>query len=129
LLTSTSGGYFPGYSVNATANHNWFSWALLKAHPRNTAGSVTLRSADPLDMPNIVYNYFDTGVGDYDADLQAMYEAIQVARDAFASQLVPVEEISPGIDYQSAEAVKQYVKGMHPISPSTPEIMTILTSA
>lgn len=89
-----------------------FSWALLKAHPRNTAGSVTLRSADPLDMPDIVYNYFDTGVGDYEADLQAIYEAIEVARDAFASQLVPVEEMLPGIDFQSADAVKQYIKGM-----------------
>lgn len=50
-------GYFPGYSVNATDKHNVWTWALLKAHPRNTAGSVELASADPLDPPKIIFNY------------------------------------------------------------------------
>jgi len=34
-------GYFPGYSYNATSEHDWFTWAILKAHPRNNAGSVS----------------------------------------------------------------------------------------
>lgn len=50
-------GYFPGYSVNATNKHNVWTWALLKAHPRNRAGTVQLASADPRDVPNIVFNY------------------------------------------------------------------------
>ncbi|KAF9873032.1 GMC oxidoreductase [Colletotrichum karsti] len=103
-------GYFPNYSYNATVDHDFFTWAILKAHPRNTAGSVTLRSSDPLDVPDILYNYFDTGVGDYDADLQALAEAVELARDAFARQLVPVEEVLPGADVTGVDAVKQYVK-------------------
>lgn len=50
-------GYFPGYSINATAQHNTWTWALLESHPRNTAGTVELVSANPLDPPRITFNY------------------------------------------------------------------------
>jgi choline dehydrogenase len=103
-------GYFPGYSYNATSEHDWFSWAILKAHPRNNAGSVILRSADPLDVPAITYNYFDTGVGDYEADLTALSEAVQLARDSFKSQLVPITEVLPGKDVNTPEGVANYAK-------------------
>jgi choline dehydrogenase len=103
-------GYFPNYSINITERHDWFSWAILKAHPRNTAGSVTLRSADPLDMPEIVFNYFDTGSGDYAKDLEAITEAIHLARDAFARQPVDVEEVLPGKDITSTEDIHDYIK-------------------
>ena len=89
-------GYFPGYSSNATQAHNHWSWALLKAHPRNTAGSVTLRSADPRDTPSIVFNYFDTGNGDSAKDVAQLVEAIGVARQAIKGQTVPYEEVLPG---------------------------------
>ncbi|KAJ5361502.1 hypothetical protein N7541_002346 [Penicillium brevicompactum] len=90
--------------------HDWFTWAVLKAHPRNQAGSVTLRSADPLDMPEIVFNYFDTGSGDYEKDLVAITEAIGVARGAFDRQLVPLSEVLPGDDVQTDEEIHDYIK-------------------
>ena len=103
-------GYFPGYSYNATSEHDWFTWAILKSHPRNNAGSVTLRSANPLDVPDITYNYFDTGSGDYAADITALSEAVTLARDSFARQLVPIDEVLPGAEVTSPEAVAEYVK-------------------
>lgn len=103
-------GYFPGYSVNATAEHDIFTWAILKAHPRNTAGSVVLRSADPLDVPEVTYNYFDTGSGAWKKDVTAMSEAIGLARQSLASQLVPMTEILPGSQTSSPEDVAQYIK-------------------
>lgn len=103
-------GYYPNYSIDITERHDWWTWAILKAHPRNTAGGVTLRSADPLDMPDILFNYYDTGVGDYDADLTAIYEAVQLARDAFKRQLVPVTEMMPGSEVQSEADIKQWAK-------------------
>ncbi|GAB0133248.1 hypothetical protein EsDP_00001660 [Epichloe bromicola] len=103
-------GYFPGYSHNITADHNLFTWAILKAHPRNTAGHVKLLSADPLDTPDIAYNYFDTGSGDYAADLTAIREAIGVARDAFKRQIVAVQETLPGEHIQSDEDIKTYTR-------------------
>ncbi|KAJ5310601.1 uncharacterized protein N7443_003062 [Penicillium atrosanguineum] len=102
-------GYFPGYSINITERHDWYSWAILKAHPRNTAGSVKLLSADPLDMPQIVFNYFDTGSGDYSKDLEAITEAIHLARDAFSRQLVEVKEVLPGKDITSTEDIHDYI--------------------
>lgn len=103
-------GYFPNYSVNTTEQHNMFTWAILKAHPRNNAGSVTLHSADPLDMPEIVFNYFDTGSGDYTADLEAITEAVNLARDAFARQPLDVDEVLPGKDITSTEDIHNYIK-------------------
>ncbi|KAM7207821.1 oxygen-dependent choline dehydrogenase [Naviculisporaceae sp. PSN 640] len=109
-------GYYPGYSSEIagpapTSEHSdWWSWAILKAHPRNTAGTVTLRSSDPLDVPHINYNYFDTGSGNSEADLQAMYEAIELSRSALKRQLVPTREILPGEDAQSEEEIKTYIK-------------------
>ena len=86
-------GYYPGYSVDAVAEKNFWSWVILKAHPRSRAGSVTLRSADPLDVPNINLEYFQEGEDD---DLQAMYEGIQFSREAYTRQPVPVTETLPG---------------------------------
>lgn len=103
-------GYFPQYSINATADHDMFSWAILKAHPRNTAGTVTLRSSDPLDVPDIKFNYFDTGNNDYAADIQALTEAVGLARDAFERQLVNITEILPGAGVQSQEEISDYIK-------------------
>ncbi|KAL9105421.1 MAG: hypothetical protein Q9227_009414 [Pyrenula ochraceoflavens] len=103
-------GYFPNYSVNATAPRNWFSWALLKSHPRNNAGTVKLRSADPRDVPEIQFNYFDTGTGDYQADLQTITESIEIARYAFGNQSLPFTEILPGADVQSQEDIESYIK-------------------
>lgn len=88
-------GYFPSYSVNASDEHKWWSWVLLKSHPRNNAGIVKLRSADPRDTPIITFNYFDTGSGDYNADLEMIYESINLARDAFARQPVDISEVLP----------------------------------
>jgi choline dehydrogenase len=103
-------GYFPGYSINATKEHDWFSWAILKGHPRNNGGTVTLRSADPLDVPEVVFNYFDTGSGDYNADLTALSEAVGLARDAFARQLVPITEVLPGAQAKTQAQIEDYAK-------------------
>ncbi|KAM7218526.1 oxygen-dependent choline dehydrogenase [Rhypophila decipiens] len=105
-------GYYPNYSreIAGPGNYNWWSWAILKAHPRNTAGSVTLTSSDPLDVPLVNYNYFDTGSGDHEADLTAMTEAIRLSRAALKRQLVPTDEVLPGEDEQSDEEIKTYIK-------------------
>lgn len=103
-------GYFPRYSINATQDRDLFSWAILKGQPRNTAGTVTLRSADPLDVPDIVYNFFDTGSGDAKADLTAMAEAIEIARDAFDRQLISTKEVLPGENIKTREQIETYIK-------------------
>ena len=74
---------------------------MLKSHPRNRAGTVTLRSADPLDVPKIEFNYFDTGSPGANLDLETIYESIKLGRDAFRRQPVPIDEILPGPKVQT----------------------------
>jgi choline dehydrogenase len=109
-------GYFPGYSDLATADARHWTWAVLKAHTGNRAGTVSLKSADPLDTPDINFNYFDTGTtanGAADADLTAMAEGIAMARkisQSLSPLAAPFHEISPGTGVNTTEAVKEYVK-------------------
>lgn len=71
---------------------------------------MLLKSNDPLDTPEINFHYFDDGTGDSSKDLQALYEAVGVARSAFKNQAVPVEEVLPGKDVQSKEDIQTYAK-------------------
>lgn len=117
-------GYFPQWGDFAVRDHKHFSWYALKAHARNTAGTVELRSRDPLDTPVINFNYFDTGTTANDADvkdLNTLIQAINMSREALGyydeyqtlGQLAEntdfVEE-RPGDDVQSEEEIGEYIK-------------------
>lgn len=109
-------GYFPGYAQDSLADAKHWAWIILKAHSRNNAGTITLKSTDPRDMPSINFNYYDTGVNkneEGDKDLQATYEGFQFARNAFAS-LIPLDgnfdEVWPGSNVTKKEEAKQFLK-------------------
>ena len=59
-------------------NKKTFTWAVLKAHSKNKAGTVTLKSADPRDVPEIDFKYFEQGGED---DVQAVADGVAVARE------------------------------------------------
>ena len=110
-------GYFPGYSERTVADKEHFTWAVLKAHTRNSGGTVTLKSADPLDTPEINFNYFDAGTTKGDADkldLAAITEGVQFARrimdDVPAAIAGRVIEEVPGRSVASAEQIKNSIK-------------------
>jgi choline dehydrogenase-like flavoprotein len=73
-------GYFPGYSSLLAKNPNCLTWVVLKAHTNNTAGEVTLRSADPLDRPHINFHYFDEGNDAGGSDANAVAAGVTLAR-------------------------------------------------
>ncbi|CZR67510.1 related to choline dehydrogenase [Phialocephala subalpina] len=113
-------GYFPDWNDAAVADHKHFSWYTLKAHTRNRAGTVQLRSTDPLDTPIINFNYFDTGTtagGADQLDLDAMIQAVNQSREALRRYAdydilggdAFVEE-EPGPSVQSDEDIGQYIK-------------------
>ena len=110
-------GYFPGYSKVGVADSRHWTWITLKAHVRNNAGTVTLRSTDPRDTPIINFNYFDAGVtenGADDKDAQASAEGIQLARKMYDS--IPellggnFQEVWPGPSVNTTEKIKDFVK-------------------
>jgi choline dehydrogenase len=105
-------GYFPGYS-QAVRDKNFFTWAILKAHTRNTAGTVKLRSADPRDTPEINFHYFVEGNDTLGEDLASVVAGIGFARRMNARLYRPdgpaEEEVLPGPAVASTEALARYV--------------------
>ena len=110
-LLARFGGYFPGYSRLIAESRRYLTWAILKAHTTNRAGRVTLRSADPRDPPDILFNSFcDPGATD---DLAAVVAGIRFARRMTAhlreSKLI-AEEVLPGPDVETDAQLARFVR-------------------
>ncbi|KAI0738199.1 hypothetical protein C8Q80DRAFT_1222523 [Daedaleopsis nitida] len=106
-------GYFKGYSDYSFADAKHFTWLTLKAHSRNRAGTVKLRSADPRDTPTITFNSFDTGNttgGADDKDLQAVYEGVEFARKIYSSLLPTAGHWTDVRPPRGEAATKQFIK-------------------
>jgi choline dehydrogenase-like flavoprotein len=106
-------GYAPGFSELVRKHSDRLTWAILKAHTRNRAGTVTLRSADPLDMPLVNFRYFEEGDDASGGDLQSIVQAIRYVRrltaPLIASGMIS-EETAPGPSVQTDEALARYVR-------------------
>jgi choline dehydrogenase-like flavoprotein len=108
LLTDFQ-GYYPNYSKRFLEKLNYLTWVLLKAHTRNRRGLVTLRSADPRDMPHIDFRSFEEGG---DEDLGAMVDGIRFVRKLTADlrkRHCMVEEV-PGDGVESDEELKAFIR-------------------
>lgn len=111
-------GYHPGYSAENFATKNHFTWAVLKAHTGNDAGTITLRSTDPRDRPRISFHYFDEGRidgGEDYADLNAVMEGVELVR-AMAPQInraligSSYTEVFPGPAIDTREELATFVQ-------------------
>ncbi|KAK6499057.1 hypothetical protein TWF481_011626 [Arthrobotrys musiformis] len=107
-------GYYPNYAIDAVKDKKHWTWAILKAHTGNTAGTVTLRSTDPKDTPIINFNYFETGTASAsNRDLKAMVEAVKLARK-IGEKSKPIgddfTEESPGRSVKTDAQIEQFVK-------------------
>jgi choline dehydrogenase-like flavoprotein len=106
-------GYFPNYSKLFADDHNYLTWAVLKAHTNNRAGRVTLRSADPRDMPQVEFNYFEEGTNDGGEDLDSVVDGVRFVRK-LASPLIQkgliAEEALPGKQVQTQEELREFVR-------------------
>ena len=103
-------GYYPDYSKSLAEDLNYLTWVVLKGHTRNRAGEVTLRSADPRDMPNINFRYFQEGGNE---DLEAVLDGIRFVRSLTMllkkQKLIDREEL-PGEELESDEDLRAYVR-------------------
>ena len=106
-------GYEPNYSKEFPMHRNYLTWCILKAHTNNNAGTVTLRSDDPLDPPVINFHYFDEGSDTEHQDLASVVKAIEFVRTLTAplkrDKLIAVEEL-PGEDCQTPKQLEDYVR-------------------
>lgn len=106
-------GYFRDFSRNLQQAKDRLTWAVLKAHTFNRAGTVTLRSTDPKDPPLINFRYFQEGDDQAGQDLQAVVKAIQFVRELTQPLIdrgVIAEECAPGPQAKSFEAIADYVR-------------------
>jgi choline dehydrogenase len=111
-------GYYPGYSQAVEADKSHFTWAVLKAHTQNTAGTVKLLSADPRDVPDIQFHYFDEGSTDQgqdQADLSAVVSGVKFVRSIISAtdDLMPFgsfNEVWPGPNVQTDDDVATFVR-------------------
>jgi choline dehydrogenase-like flavoprotein len=105
-------GYFPGYSTIIAQRHDYLTWAILKAHTNNRAGSVTLRSDDPRDMPVVNFHYFEESNDPSGEDLKAIVAAVRFVRritqDLKGEGLVAEEEL-PGEEKHTDAQLADYV--------------------
>jgi choline dehydrogenase len=106
-------GYFPGYSKLISGHRNYLSWVILKAHTENTAGTITLRSADPRDPPRIDFRYFDEGSDKAGTDLDAVIDGVKFVRRISAELrkegLIAAEHL-PGDQAQTDEQLRDFVR-------------------
>jgi choline dehydrogenase len=103
-------GYYPGYSADLDRQRNVFTWAILKAHTRNTAGTVTLRSRDPRETPDIDFHYFEEGSPGGDEDLDAVVWGIEFVRRMAHRSGMTSAELVPGGGVGTPEELREFVR-------------------
>jgi choline dehydrogenase len=109
-LVARFDGYAPGYSSRLGVDRNFLTWVILKAHAANTAGRVSLRSADPRDPPAINFRQFvEGGDDDLDAVVEGLHFVRGLNRRLGARGLAP-REVLPGSDVQSDAALRDHVR-------------------
>lgn len=113
-------GYYKGYSVDRAnpdlaTRHNLLTWLVMKAHTKNRAGTVKLRSANPLDVPEINFHYFYEGTDrDTGEDLEAIVEGFRFARtinEIAKKRGVVKREIWPGPEenVEDEDSIRRFV--------------------
>jgi choline dehydrogenase-like flavoprotein len=106
-------GYRPRFSELIGGPGEMLTWAILKAHTENRAGTVRLRSADPLDTPDVNFRYFDEGSDAAGEDLAGVVAGVRFVRSLtaplIASGLI-AEELMPGAAVASDAAIADYVR-------------------
>ncbi len=111
-------GYYTDWSSDSVKPpHDKWTWLLLKAHAR-FRGEVTLRTKDPLDPPEVHFNYFErdaTGAltPDAAADLEAMREGVRFVNsliEATREDLTLHPQIMQGVDLDSDAGIDAFVE-------------------
>jgi choline dehydrogenase len=103
-------GYFPGYSRETERTKNFLTWAILKAHTNNRAGTVRLRSANPRDRPDINFHYFSEGDDASGDDLKALVEGVRFVRSISKHNSAIQEELLPGDGARTDAEVRKFIE-------------------
>jgi choline dehydrogenase len=113
-------GYVPGFCREAqnelkdrkwVPNHRRFTWAVLKGRTRNRAGTVSLRTTDPRDPPDVHFRYFDEGSGDWRKDLDAVVEGVRFADQIMrATGLKRTTLVPKDVDLADTQGLRAFIQ-------------------
>lgn len=102
-------GYFPGYSKEVERTKNFLTWMVLKAHTKNTAGFVRLKSGDPRERPEINFKYFDDPAG-AQRDVDALVKGVSFVRKVSAHNTAIKQEIIPGPGTATDPQIREFIQ-------------------
>jgi len=103
-------GYYPGYSEQViTGRKSSLTWAIIKAHTNNTAGTVRLKSSDPFEPPDVNFRYFEDGNDASGDDLESLVKGVKFVRSMNRGNFEIAREIHPGPEV-SDEALGQWIR-------------------
>ncbi|KAK7218983.1 hypothetical protein V2G26_006986 [Clonostachys chloroleuca] len=110
-------GFYPGYS-NPVPQPSVFTWDIVKLHQPgdgdHAKGTVTLRSKDPRDVPEIVFDWLQGDIGE--RDLDSLVEGAEVAYrgwDAAPSPYNPLTRLQPAEGVDLRQNLKDEAFGHH----------------
>ncbi|KAF2690038.1 GMC oxidoreductase [Lentithecium fluviatile CBS 122367] len=86
-------GYWPGFPTEFGKSE--YECAIVHMNPHSQDGTVTLRSSDPRDMPEINFRFYEEGE---DEDLKAILDGVKWARSVLAKApagIAPFRELHP----------------------------------
>lgn len=104
------GYYYPGREP--VTGKDEFTWFTLSGHTHNRGGTVTLKSANARDTPEINFNNFEDGTDTEGKDLEALLNGVKMARRLAAGGAdgPAAGEISPGRDCVTDEDLRRFIK-------------------
>lgn len=106
-------GYIPGYSKRVAQDQRHFSWVVLKAHTKNNAGVVKLKSKDPCERPYVNFHYFDEGSDAQGEDLEGLVHGLEFVRSIIRSKGMSehiAQEVLPGAEVKTREQMREFAK-------------------
>ena len=103
-------GYYPGYSKDTSRTKNFLTWAILKAHTSNHAGTVRLRSKDPRQRPDINFRYFSEGNDPNGDDLNALVEGVRFVRQISKHNKAIQSEVIPGPAVDDEAEIRAFIE-------------------
>ena len=110
-LVSDFRGYYPGYSERVRDARRYLTWAVLKGHTINRAGTVAVTSPDPRQRPEVHFRYFDEGDDKQGVDRDAVVRGLEIVREITKSYRHLVKcEVQPGEEVTTPEQLARYVE-------------------
>ncbi|KAI9150571.1 Oxygen-dependent choline dehydrogenase 4 [Paramyrothecium foliicola] len=105
-------GFYPGYSRRELNPYEWNS-QIVKMQTGNAAGTVTLRSTDPREAPEINFNYFAEQT---EHDLQAFVDGIELTLSVYDEVGIPYRLIYPDPSIDMRQSIKDTAFSHHATS-------------